>query len=265
MNLNELKTTELKQLGKQFQLKGWWNMKKDELVSTIEKVVSASDEALEILNEYEREQAAIAEYITNWTKYTKRHNVSEFLEKWKSGEIVLESERAAGSEQTETLESRSNDISDIEHINNQDEPENATENESGASEHAPKRDNKIEKEEIEPFIYTDADGNEWEDEEIGEIIKDWPEEKKAALAEEYNDLGDFDINKWSKEWNKTHGKTEEKKDGHKPTPKRGALIEFNGKSQNIVAWGKELGISANTLYGRIYKLGWSVEKAFTKK
>ena len=51
----------------------------------------------------------------------------------------------------------------------------------------------------------------------------------------------------------------------KLTPKRGALIEWNGKSQNICAWGKELGISPNTLYGRIYKMGWSVEKAFTKK
>lgn len=46
-------------------------------------------------------------------------------------------------------------------------------------------------------------------------------------------------------------------------PKRGALIEFDGKSQNICAWGEELGISANTLYGRIYKMGWSVERAFT--
>ena len=188
INLNELKTTELKQLGKQFQLKGWWNMKKEELISTIEKVVSASDEALEILNEYEKEKAAIEEYIANWTKYTKRHNVSEFLEKWKSGEIVLESEKAAAdSEQAEAPESRSEDTSDVEHRNIQDEPENAIENESEAPEHTP--------------------------------IK----------------------------------------------PKRGALIEFNGKSQNICAWGKELGISANTLYGRIYKLGWSVEKAFTKK
>ena len=46
-------------------------------------------------------------------------------------------------------------------------------------------------------------------------------------------------------------------------PKKGAQLEFNGKSQNICAWAKELGISANTLYGRIYKMGWPVEKAFT--
>lgn len=50
-----------------------------------------------------------------------------------------------------------------------------------------------------------------------------------------------------------------------PTPKRGALIEWNGKSQNICKWAEELGISANTLYGRIYKLGWTVERAFTTK
>lgn len=45
--------------------------------------------------------------------------------------------------------------------------------------------------------------------------------------------------------------------------RRGTLIEYDGRSQNICAWAKELGISANTLYGRIYKLGWPVEKAFT--
>lgn len=45
-------------------------------------------------------------------------------------------------------------------------------------------------------------------------------------------------------------------------PKRGQLIEYDGRSQNICAWAKELGISANTLYGRLYRLGWPVEKAF---
>lgn len=50
-----------------------------------------------------------------------------------------------------------------------------------------------------------------------------------------------------------------------PTPKRGALIEWDGKSQNICKWAEELSISANTLYGRIYKLGWTIERAFTTK
>ena len=58
-----------------------------------------------------------------------------------------------------------------------------------------------------------------------------------------------------------------KKDEETPattlTPKRGALIEYDGRSQNICAWGEELGISPNTLYGRLYKMGWTVERAFT--
>lgn len=54
-----------------------------------------------------------------------------------------------------------------------------------------------------------------------------------------------------------------KKEYEQPKPKRGALIEFNGKAQNICAWGEELGISPNTLYGRIYKMNWPVDKAFT--
>lgn len=54
-------------------------------------------------------------------------------------------------------------------------------------------------------------------------------------------------------------------DAAKPERKRGALIEYKGKAQNICAWAKELGVSANTLYGRIYKLGWPVEKAFEGK
>lgn len=58
---------------------------------------------------------------------------------------------------------------------------------------------------------------------------------------------------------------EEKEDQptEQPKPKRGALIEFDGKSQNICKWGEELDISPNTLYGRIYKMNWSVERAFT--
>jgi len=62
------------------------------------------------------------------------------------------------------------------------------------------------------------------------------------------------------DWGKKHVESFDK-----PERKRGALIEYNGKAQNICAWAKELGVSANTLYSRIYILGWDVEKAFTHK
>ena len=39
------------------------------------------------------------------------------------------------------------------------------------------------------------------------------------------------------------------------------MIEYNGKSQHIVAWAKELGMNANTLYNRIYYKGMTMEEA----
>ena len=51
----------------------------------------------------------------------------------------------------------------------------------------------------------------------------------------------------------------------KLVPNRGALITYDGKSQNLSTWCKELGFSHQTLYGRLYIYGWSVEKAFTTK
>lgn len=77
--------------------------------------------------------------------------------------------------------------------------------------------------------------------------------------EKNNIYDDQDDEKDDKSVN-TDGKSEQVK---RPAPKRGAQLEYDGRSQNICAWAKELGISANTLYGRIYKMGWSIEKAFT--
>lgn len=46
------------------------------------------------------------------------------------------------------------------------------------------------------------------------------------------------------------------------------LIEYNGKTQTLTAWAKELGIRHQTLYNRIVIKGWEIDKAFeapTKK
>ena len=42
-------------------------------------------------------------------------------------------------------------------------------------------------------------------------------------------------------------------------------IEYMGKTKTLHEWAEYLGIQANTLYYRIYKLGWSVERAFNEK
>lgn len=131
------------------------------------------------------------------------------------------------------------------------------------------------KEEIPPFVYTDVFGEEWEDADIAEMIYKWSDEKKSAFRTWFDKLVsdvevdlsalDYMCETWSTRWDVKHGTSKEKKEGHAPTPKRGALIEWNGKAQNICKWGEELGISPNTLYGRIYKMGWTVERAFTTK
>jgi hypothetical protein len=50
----------------------------------------------------------------------------------------------------------------------------------------------------------------------------------------------------------------------KPKKQRGKdLIEWNGKTQNLSQWAKELGMPGQTLFARIHLSNWSVEKAFT--
>lgn len=51
--------------------------------------------------------------------------------------------------------------------------------------------------------------------------------------------------------------TEEKKQRGKD------LIEYNGKTQNLSQWAKELGMPGQTLFARLRISNWPVEKAFT--
>lgn len=180
-DLREMTSKELKEMAKGLKISNWWNLKKDVLIAKIEEVQNMSDEEKQALADQKaKEDAALAIYRKNWRKYTARFNPIEFMEKFRSGEIILETEEPA-EEPTEQPENE-------DHNNIQDEKESSSMDESEARNDAP----------VE-----------------------------------------------------------------QPKPKRGALIEFDGKSQNICKWGEELGISANTLYGRIYKMGWSVERAFT--
>ena len=46
--------------------------------------------------------------------------------------------------------------------------------------------------------------------------------------------------------------------------RRNHLVTFQGKTQCIAAWAEEFNMHVNTLRDRIYKLGWSIEKALTE-
>lgn len=41
------------------------------------------------------------------------------------------------------------------------------------------------------------------------------------------------------------------------------IITHNNKTQLLVEWSEETGISYDTLYARIYRLSWSIKKALT--
>lgn len=181
-NVKEMTVKELKEMAKEMKISNWWNLKKDVLIEKIEEKQNMTDEEKQIEAEQKaKEDAAMDAYTKNWRKYTSRFNPVEFMEKFRSGEIVLDDEET--EEHGENLEAETSEVEETK------EPH------------------------LVPMPGVDK-------------LKDLKDECP-----------------------------------HKP--KRGALIEFDGKSQNICKWGEELGISPNTLYGRIYKMGWSVERAFT--
>ena len=45
--------------------------------------------------------------------------------------------------------------------------------------------------------------------------------------------------------------------------RRNTKLTLNGRTQLLCEWSEETGIKASTLCYRLYKLGWSVEKALT--
>lgn len=105
---------------------------------------------------------------------------------------------------------------------------------------------------------------------LSAVPAEWDKKKIAAWKKHYRDFfadgGETEeevaeeMKLWSDEYEAEAAKPKEKKE--RDNSKR-VQIEFNGKSQHICAWARELGMNANTLYNRIYKMGWSVEKAFT--
>lgn len=95
-----------------------------------------------------------------------------------------------------------------------------------------------------------------------ETVKIEEPERLRKLREERNKAETEVLTETAKAVKKIVEKSEP---AEKPERKRGALIEYKGKAQNICAWARELGVSANTLYSRIYILGWDVEKAFKYK
>ena len=270
-NLNEMTVKELKEMAKEMKISNWWNLKKDVLIKKIEEVQNMSEEEKQaIADQKAKEDAAIKAYTKDWKKYTKRYNPIEFMEKFRSGEIVLEDETPEVKEEiveeqpieekpaADPQPKKNEGLKDVVKVN----LKNAYNWIVGGYENSV-TDGEMTQEEFDAWIknkalsevYNEAISSEYGEEHCGGKPPKGMKSADKKLCLEY-------LIKWFKK-DGYEVEMPEIKAGHAPTPKRGQLIEFDGRSQNICAWGEELGISPNTLYGRLYKMGWSVEKAFT--
>lgn len=101
-------------------------------------------------------------------------------------------------------------------------------------------------------------------------VKNWWNLKKAELiiaiqeaqdeSEDAEEVTDEEVIAESEETTQDEPETVEEKPAKKP---RGKMIEYNGESKNLNQWAKELGLSGQTLFARIYISNWPIEKAFT--
>lgn len=280
--LREMTSKELKEIAKELKVKNWWNLKKAELIVEIEKIQDMSEEeTAEREEEIEKENELFEHYQKHWAEYGPKNDFVKFLKKYKAGKIQLIGEENPVEEEPieekpieeepveEPTEVKPERPTKIKVIQNKDELiakkniENAYNWIIGGNDNA-MIDGEMTQEEFDNWITNDA-FNEILDEAMsskyepdcagGEVPAAMKRVRKSILKGYLLGLFKADGYKINVEI--------KDQEGHKPTPKRGALIEFDGKAQNICAWGKELGISPNTLYGRIYKMGWSVERAFT--
>ena len=290
-NLNEMTAKELKEMAKRMKISNWWNLKKSVLIEKIEAAQNMTEEEKQQLaEEQEKEDKLFEHYSNNWRKYGMTNNWTKFIDDYRKGKIELIEDIFA----EEHVEEETDRV--CEEIEEEIQDEVAAEEETKAQvqeEEKQKKNNgweKIAKENIDNaynWIVGGYENSVLDGEMTQEEVNEWV--KNNAVNEIYDEAistrytGDscggeapkemrFATKKWCVKYIvellRAEGykvNIEEEIEGHKPTPKRGALIEWNGKSQNICAWGKELGISANTLYGRIYKMGWDVEKAFTTR
>lgn len=288
-NLNEMTVKELKEMAKEMKISNWWNLKKSVLIEKIEAAQNMTEEEKQIVAEEQAKEDKLFEhYSNNWRKYGMTNNWTKFIEDYRKGKIELIEDIFA--EKTEEIIEEA-----VEEIVEEAQEEIIEEPQPVVEEEKPKKDNgweKIAKENIDnafAWIIGGYENSVLDGEMTREEVEEWVKNDAVetlyveAISTRYTGEScggnppaamKHATKKWCVKYIvellKAEGYEvempeiiEEKKEGHKPTAKRGQLLEWNGKAQNICAWGKELGISPNTLYGRIYKMGWDIDKAFT--
>ena len=102
----------------------------------------------------------------------------------------------------------------------------------------------------------------------GNLIKEWDSLKdiERALNVSYSSIWKVCNNKRGQirgyTWRYKDERIINKKEYNENKSK--TSISFNGKTQSLTQWSKELGIPDNVLWARLNQLSWTVEKAFTQ-
>jgi len=96
--------------------------------------------------------------------------------------------------------------------------------------------------------------NHWSNKENGfeNFLKDVGVPGKGLTLDRIDNDGDYKSNNWRWATHKQQNRN----------MRRNINILFNNKIQCLKDWAIELNIKYTTLYCRIYKLGWSIERAF---
>ena len=96
---------------------------------------------------------------------------------------------------------------------------------------------------------------------LGEIPEDWSKKKVNAWKKHYREFfaeGGETVEEVTEEMEAWSPEYDAEADKPKSTKR---TFEYNGKTQSLHAWAKELGITPQTLYGRIVIKGMTVEQA----
>lgn len=229
INLNEMKTKELKEMAKELKVKNWWTLKKIDLINEIAFAIGDKEDEGEDVNVDQIAQNAI---------------------------------ETANDESTNEAEETTHDDPEAEQNNGWEniaktQLKNAYNWIVGANENAV-NDGEMSGEEFNEWIQTMA-------------LKVVYREAISTLYLEDSCGGDApsEMRFAGKDFCIKYLKKLFKNDGYEvdePTEKkqRGKdLIEWNGKTQNLSQWAKELGMPGQTLFARIHLSNWSIEKAFT--
>ena len=99
-------------------------------------------------------------------------------------------------------------------------------------------------------------------------VKNWWNLKKVELIAEIQKIqgaaeNDENVADDKNIVDESFNESESAQEAPEPSNKKVDSIEYNGKTQSLSAWARELNMSGQTLYARIHISNWPVEKAFT--